>query len=249
MESVTRVVAPRAPGVYVRVDCGGKRYRLVFYPGDYEESSPPPVIEFLKEVCRRNEEMYESARNSPGGPISRAATTMDRSSGFEGGKSVDESMPIERGIQDFKYQSTLGDIAFLWFVGIMTAFLAAEGLRGSGVLGHARGFVFVNLAYSLLLSGLGSFILYGASDVQILDGQFRFRRLFSSKSVPLTSITRVRRLWLPPAVFVRVDYGGNRYRLIFSPWERRPGFSAPPVVRFLQDVCKSNAERVAQTQP
>jgi hypothetical protein len=60
LESITRVQALRAPAAYIRADYGGKRYRLIFYPGDYLEAYPPPVIVFLEEVCRRNEKNYDS---------------------------------------------------------------------------------------------------------------------------------------------------------------------------------------------
>jgi hypothetical protein len=54
LASVARVQALQAPAVYIKLDHDGKHYRLVFYPGDYEESAPPPVVVFLQDVCRRN---------------------------------------------------------------------------------------------------------------------------------------------------------------------------------------------------
>jgi hypothetical protein len=90
-------------------------------------------------------------------------------------------------------------------------------------------------------------MLNATADVEILDGQFRFRRLLlRGKSVPLNSITRVRRIWLPPAVYVRLDYAGARYRLIFSSDGMR--FFGPPispVLHFIQEVCKKNTEKSA----
>jgi hypothetical protein len=60
LKSVTRVRILQAPGIYVRVDYRGKHYRLLFYPGQYEESHAPHVIEFLEEVCDMNTRGAES---------------------------------------------------------------------------------------------------------------------------------------------------------------------------------------------
>ena len=46
---------------------------------------------------------------------------------------------------------------------------------------------------------------------------------------------------LPPCVYVRADYAGNRYRFIFAPVERLGRI--PLVLYFLQEVCKANAEK------
>jgi len=214
LEAISRVWALRPAGVYVRVDHGGKRYRLIFYPGDYEESSPPSVINFLERVCTRNLEKSESR------PRGVAA---------------------ERGPRGFTYQSTLGGIFYLWCCAMLLLWLADKDLWALDISGHLGSSLVFGLFY-LLLSVLGGAMLFGSSDVQILDGEVRFRRLLlGSKSVPLNSITRARRVWLPPCVYVRADYAGNRYRFIFAPVERLGRI--PLVLYFLQEVCKANAEK------
>jgi hypothetical protein len=211
LELITRVKALQAPAAYIRVDDGGKRYRLVFYPGDFEESSLPPVIRFLEEACARNREKPDSH-------------TCD--------------MVTETARRGFTYESPLSGIVFLWACGILLMSFAAEDLRPSG---HWGSHLFLALAFLVVwMSGCG--ILTGASDVHIRDGEFRFRRVFlASKSVPLSSITRVRRTWFPPSIYVRVDYAGNRYRLIFAAAARFG--RVPPVLQFLKEVCNQNAEQ------
>jgi hypothetical protein len=147
-------------------------------------------------------------------------------------------MAIENSPQDFKYQSTLGGLLYLWCCAMMLLFWPIGDLRVSPISGHWGSFLLLDLPYRLFLLGSGCLILNGASDVQILDDEFRFRRLFNSNSVPLKSITRVRRVWLPPSLYVRIEYAGKCYRLIFFPGEFRLGPSIPPVVRFLREVCR-----------
>ena len=108
LESITRVKALQAPAAYIRVDDGGKRYRLVFYPGDFEESSPPPVIRFLEEACARNREKSDSH-------------TCD--------------MATETGRRGFTYESPLGGIFFLWACGIL---LMSFRCRRSSTVGNTR---------------------------------------------------------------------------------------------------------------
>jgi hypothetical protein len=214
LESITRVKALEAePAVYIRVDDGGKRYRLVFYAGDFEESSPPPVIRLLEEACARNREKSDSH-------------TFD--------------MATETARRGFTYESPLSGVVFLWACGILLLSFAAEDIRPSAMPGHWGSHLFLAFAF-LVVWMSGSVILSGASDVHIRDGELRFRRVFlASRSVPLSSITRVRGVWFPPSVYVRVDYAGNRYRLIFVAAARFG--RVPPVLQFLQEVCKQNAE-------
>jgi hypothetical protein len=214
LESITRVKALQAePAVYVRVDDVGKRYRIVFYAGD-SESSPPPVIRFLEEACARN--LQKSDYHAC-------------------------DMATETARRGFKYESPLGGIVFLWACGILLMSFAAEDLRPSAMPGHWGSHLFLALAF-LVVWMSGCAILAGASDVHIRDGELRFRRVFlASRSVPLTSITQVRRIWFSPSVYARVDYVGNRYQLIFVAAARFG--RVPPVLQFLREVCNQNAEQ------
>ena len=67
LESIASVRLRRGLGIYVGVDCAGKRHWLLFYPDNLQlqvqlRLSPPPVIQFLEEVCERNAENSESSR-------------------------------------------------------------------------------------------------------------------------------------------------------------------------------------------
>lgn len=158
-------------------------------------------------------------------------------------------MAMDKSLQDFQYQSSLGGLFYLWCCALTLLFWPFGDLRTPIVSEHWGSFLLLDLPYRLIRLALGCMILNGASDVQIANGEFRFRRLLNSKSVPLKSIDRVRRLWLPGTLYVRVDHGGKRYRLIFCPGEFRLGPSIPPVVQFLREACKRNAgERVARSQ-
>ena len=70
------------------------------------------------------------------------------------------------------------------------------------------------LPYMLLLLPFGLFLLAGGGalaigtcDVEILDDQLRFRRLFNWRSVPLDSITRMR--FVLGTAVVWVNYAAN----------------------------------------
>ena len=55
LESITMVRQGWIPGIYVRVDYAGKRYRLIAFPEDFTvHIHPLPVIKFLQDVCMKN---------------------------------------------------------------------------------------------------------------------------------------------------------------------------------------------------
>lgn len=64
LESITKVEPHGALGMYVWVNHAGKRHWLIFYPQNLQVLAqlrrvPPPVIQFLTEVTRRNAEKSE----------------------------------------------------------------------------------------------------------------------------------------------------------------------------------------------
>ena len=131
-----------------------------------------------------------------------------------GGEQSPESLGAapKESTRDFRYESKLIGLLCLWGFGAAAIWVGSQGF-GRSQLGY---YLLLAIPYRLLWWAYGFAILNAASDVQILAGQFHFRRLcLEGDSVPLTLITRVRGLWLPPSVYVRVDHAGKRYRLIF----------------------------------
>jgi hypothetical protein len=144
-----------------------------------------------------------------------------------------------KGAEEFTYQSPLSGVFLLWWCGWALCLFAGYQLQASLASGLSGVHLIADLVY-LLLNAYGATLFFGAADVEIFDGQIRFRRVFrGSKLVPLKSIARVRRFWMPRTVCVRVDYAGNHYRFIFAASERFG--RTPPVLLFLQEICKRNA--------
>jgi hypothetical protein len=92
----------------------------------------------------------------------------------------------------------------------------------------------------LFLWILAGIFLLGACQIQILNGQFRFRHFLAWKSVPLESISKVKRRWF--GVDVSVDHEGKHYRFFFDPEDYKVDPSPPPVIQFLQEACGRNRE-------
>lgn len=150
-------------------------------------------------------------------------------------------MCIEKRQQDFRFYSKLRGKIVFWICGIATMPLSYGLLllirRTPELTGRP---LVAALSVEVSLWILCCVILFSACDIQILDGQLRFRHLFVWRSVPLESITRVQTL-RAPAVYVRADYGGKHYRLIFYPGDFLES-SPPPVIVFLEEVCRRNEE-------
>jgi len=156
-------------------------------------------------------------------------------------------MAIEKATQDFKFESTLlATILPKWF-GLMFILVSVDGLK---VWLHPSWdrlpYMILLIPLHVLLWASGGLFLYGFCYIQILNGQLRFRRFFVWTSVPLESIARVGfRRGL--GMYVRVDYAGKRHWLILPPdnlqlrVQLRP--SPPPVIQFLREVCRRNAEK------
>lgn len=151
-------------------------------------------------------------------------------------------MGTEKTDRDFEFHSPLSGILFLWLLGIGPVLYAIDFIPAWGVKGG--NWVPPDLAYRLFLLVWGGMVLNSVSDVEIRDGQLRFRKYLYSKSVPLQSVTRVRLVF--GILYLRVDDAGKRYRMIFYSESFWPGVSPPPVIGFLRDVCRRNVAVSAQ---
>jgi len=93
------------------------------------------------------------------------------------------------------------------------------------------------LPIGLSLCASGALVVARTCDVEIADGQFRFRRLLSWESVPLSAIAKVRVLL---AVWVRLDYGTHALWICFSPENYKAVLHPLPIVGFLRQLCAAN---------
>jgi len=146
-------------------------------------------------------------------------------------------MSSKQAFKDFKFKSSLLASILTRGLGLMVILVAIYNFTPSW---HKPSSMIL-LPFGLLIAAVGCTLLLRGCDFEIFDGQFRFRRLFTWKSVPLESITVVRPGWIP-GMHVRVDYAGKRYRLIVFPEDFKLHLYSPPVIEFLQDVCRKNAE-------
>jgi hypothetical protein len=154
-------------------------------------------------------------------------------------------MPIQNAPEGFRFKTSLLGTIFGRFFGFMLIWLSMDFLRGWLSPSWVNlPWLIITLAFGLLLLSWGSALLIGACDIEIADGQFRFRRLWVWKSVPLSAVSRAR-LWFP-GVYVRLDYDGERHRLIFFPEDFKVRWYPLPTVRLLREVRRRNAEESAR---
>ncbi len=104
------------------------------------------------------------------------------------------------------------------------------------------------LPFGLFLLAVGAMFVLNSCQIEILDGQLRFRRFVTWQSVPLDSITSMRLLWAPGS-YLKVIHAGKCHRLIFSPEDYKMYWRRSPVIQILQETCKRNAERSSSQAP
>ncbi len=151
------------------------------------------------------------------------------------------AMPIQNAPQDFRFKTSLLATTLGRFLGLMLIWGSSDFFRGWFNASRAKlPYLIILLPFDLCLLAAGSALLIGLCDVEIAEGQFRFRRLFVWKSAPLSAVSRVR--LSPAGVYVRLDYAGERYRVTFIPEDFKVRWYPLPIVRFLREVCKRNAE-------
>ena len=140
----------------------------------------------------------------------------------------------EKAQQKYEFDSPIGGSILLWSLGIMPMLWAVEGFPSWGtIVGNPTAFLCRDLPFRAFLWGIGLMLVRSVAEVQICDGRFSFRHFRNWRSVPLHSVTKVRRIL--PAIYVRIDYAGKRYRLIFA--DVRLSLSPPPVLKFLHETC------------
>ena len=156
-------------------------------------------------------------------------------------------MAIEKATQDFRFESTVDATILPKLFGLMLIWVSFEFLGGWLHPSWERlPYLIILLPFGLFFWAVAGMVIYGYCYVQIVDGRLRFRRFLAWTSVPLESITKVE-LYAPIGMSVWVNYAGKRHWIVFRPDNlqilvqlRR---SPPPVIQFLQEVCRRNAER------
>lgn len=150
-----------------------------------------------------------------------------------------------KDLQDFRFESTLLATLLPKCMGLMLIWISIDGLK---VWLHPSRdrlpYMLLLIPIHALLWAAGGALLYGICYIQIVEGQFRFRRFFVWTSVPLESITGMRLLRVVGIISLKVDYGGKRHWLIFYPdnlqLQVQLRRSPPPVIQFLEEVYKRN---------
>lgn len=154
-------------------------------------------------------------------------------------------MSIETDYKDFRFKSSLG-AAFVVMkgLGLMIAWVSFGFLDVRWLHPTFEEFLrFISgLPIGLPLLALGVMLVLNSCQIEVGDGQFRFRRFIAWESVPLDSITSVRRTFV--GTYIKADHAGKCHRLFFSPkGEDTNWLARSPVVVFLQEVCRRNKER------
>ena len=147
----------------------------------------------------------------------------------------------EKSLHEFQFTSTLGGILMAKSWGVALIYISADFVEGWLHPSWSRlPYLILLLPFPLFLWAAAGMFLVASCQIQILQGQFGFRRLFTWRAVPLTSISRVKLRWF--GIDVTVDHEGKRHRLFFNSEDHTIGSSPPPVVQFLREVCKQNQE-------
>lgn len=146
----------------------------------------------------------------------------------------------ETDFREFEFTSTITGVLLLKGWGLVLILMSGDFVEGWLHPSWSK------LPYLILLSPIPLFLwaaasifLLGACQIQIRQGQLRFRRLFAWRSFPIESITRVKPRWF--GIDVTADYEGKRHRFFFNPEDFRIGPSPPRVVQFLEEACRRNA--------
>jgi hypothetical protein len=152
-------------------------------------------------------------------------------------------MPIETTYRDFKFRSSmLVTILVTRNGGLAMIFISYQILRGWFHPPLSRlPYLILGLPFGLLFLALGALYVFNACQIEIRDGQLRFRRFSAWQSVPLDSIASI--IVLPAGIYLRANHASGCHRLIFSGEDLKVYWGRAPVIGFLQEVCKRNAAR------
>jgi hypothetical protein len=156
-------------------------------------------------------------------------------------------MLIETTYRDFKFRSSLFVTNFVTRNGgLAMIFISYEILHGwlHPSLDRLL-YLIVGLPFGLLFLALGALYVFNSCQIEISDGQLRFRRFSAWHSVPLNSIASI--IVLPAGIYLRANHAGECYRFIFSGEDFKVYWGRSPVVGFLRDVCRRNNEKAAST--
>jgi hypothetical protein len=148
--------------------------------------------------------------------------------------------------QNFKFKSSLVAAIITKCFGLALMWVSIDLFLGGWISlsWHKLPYLVLLLPFGLFFLGAGAAFLLNTYQIEILDGQLRFRRFFTWESAPLDSITSFRQL-PAPGLYMRVDHDGKRYRMLFSPEDYKMQPYPLPIIGFLREVCQSNE----QSQP
>jgi hypothetical protein len=153
-------------------------------------------------------------------------------------------MPTETDYKDFKFKSSLEGMAVLKAIGVTLAWISFDFTDLwwlHPTWGQFLRFI-AGLPIGLPLLALGAVLVLNSCQIEVADGQFRFRRFIAWESVPLESVSSVRRTFV--GTYIKIDHAGKRNRLFCHPkGEDMPRLARSPVVGFLQEVCRRNKDR------
>jgi hypothetical protein len=150
-------------------------------------------------------------------------------------------MSAEGEAQCLRFKSGFGNKVLLWLCGVAVllwavvwyvVFLAHPEVTGRALLNV--------VSLEVIWWIVGCPVFFVACEIEVTEGQFRFRRIFRWRTVPLTAITRVRPLDAN-CVYIRVAYQGKCYRLLTYLGEYDES-STPYAVKFLEEVCDRRNE-------
>jgi hypothetical protein len=147
--------------------------------------------------------------------------------------------------KEFKFRSSLAVTTFVarncgsaW---IFFSFLLLDGWLHPSLA--KLPYMILSLPFGLVFLAVGALFVLNSSQIEIPDGQLRFRRFVAWKSVPLDSIVTIIRL--PGGIYLRLNHAGETYRLIFTSEDFKMHWRGSPVIGFLQEACKRNEEKRA----
>jgi hypothetical protein len=147
-------------------------------------------------------------------------------------------MVIGKEQQHLKFKSSFLASILTKCFGLMLILTSLDFLGGWLHLSWSKlPYLLLFLPLGLSLSAVGGMLLLCTAQIQILNGELRFRRFLTWEAVPLNAIREVRSRGL---IYIRVSYGRKRWRLLANPEDFKPRLYRLPIDKFLREVCSRN---------
>ena len=148
----------------------------------------------------------------------------------------------EKNFREFTFKSSINAAIMPWGGAFALILVSVDFVGGWIHLSWERlPYMILVSPIPLLLWATAAKLLLGSRQIQIADGQLRFRRLVRWTSVPLKSISGMQTRWF--GIVLTVEYQGKHYWFFFNPEDHKVGPSPPLVIQFLGEVCRRNAEK------